>query len=768
MDVDEELLTLSADNEGDHVADGVVLAVKKIYSNGDFVIFACKGGYTVKGNFHGELTEEMRYIVNGKVTMYGNTPQIVATSVTQVVTEKNDIVLIAHFLSDNLDGIGKKTAMAIAEEYGKDCLRMLLETPRDVAKKIKGLSSAKALEISGKIDEDIDYLNMILDLMLFGLSDKKAKKAYAEFGILALEDIKRNPYVLMRINGFGFELCEKIAGDLGTDAADPLRFEGAIEAALKELHASTGNMYFSRSQVRAAAMKLLKKRDPDGIMNTSLAESAFLQAEEMAVTDKLIVIYHFREGKCAACAADESDARISLRSFFDTEVTIKREVENFIKAPCVIPDDIDVNERISSLAKARDITLDERQAEALTMCMFRPISIITGGPGTGKTTVTGILAEHFKKEKIKAEFCAPTGRAAKRLSEAAGVKAKTIHRLLEMSADTDDDEDDRDIFFGRNRNNPIDARVVVADEASMIDSKLFAALLRAIRPDSSLILIGDPDQLPSVGPGNVLSDLLSCRAIPRVCLEYIFRNDDESSIPSNSVRILKGENVIGNGNEFVVIDTDSDEEALQKIKELHAGLTAQKEDFVVLSPTKQNLIGTTSINAVLQEQNDAKPFKVRSDLSLKKGDRVIQSKNNYSIEYYDPSSFETVKGIFNGEIGTVSGSDFLKGGCDIVFDDGRHVNYDKKALNDIELAYAITVHKAQGCEFDTIVLALGKMNPGLSDRKLLYTAVTRGKKRVIIINSGGRLQKMTASVQRLNRKTSLGDFLSIVEKRYLG
>ena len=751
----------SKDLIGKDINDIIVVAVKKIYCNNGFVIFACDGRFTVKGNYGIDIVEGSSYKISGKVGMYGKDIQISASSIELVKGEDDSLKLIANFLQDHFEGLGKKTAEKLTAQYKERVLDVLLETPKEAAKEVAGLSSAKALLYSETIDRDEAFLRSLMDLRLLGLSKAQSLEAYDEFGLTAAEDAKENPYRLLRCNGIGFETCERIAVDKGMDLIDPLRFAGAVEAVLFELHMSTGSTYFTPDTVKSHAMTLLFKGES---YNEDLVDPVYFDALELAVKNRSVVIYRFTEDKCEGCKADDAGARIALRLYFTAEADIKREIESFVKAKVKSPDRSKASKRIFSLASEMNIVPDNMQEEALLLSMYQPICVITGGPGTGKTTITGILAEHFRREKIKCEFCAPTGRAAKRLSEASGVKANTIHRLLQMNSDPSEN-----IRFGRNRDNPIDARVIVVDEASMIDTLVFAALLKAIKKDSSLILIGDPDQLPSVGAGNVLEDILSCAAVPRVRLQYVFRQKDESSIASNSRRILEGTDPVPNKTDFEIIRTDSDEDALAIVKELYIPALTRGEDTLILSPTKQNLLGTVNINLELQSSvipSDIKGIRIREGLTIHEGDRVMQVKNNYKAEYYDPDEMATMSGVFNGETGTVGGKDYLTNMVDILFDDGRRVGYDQKMLADIELAYAVTVHKAQGCEFDHVIVALGKMSNMLSNRKLLYTAVTRGKKKVTVVDSCGRLSKMISSGYRNIRDTSLGDFLRIVQGRY--
>ena len=754
----------------DEVITLKVTVSKVIFNKSDFYIFACKGGLSVKGKFAGNIVEGSDYEVIGYESEYKGKPQIVASSIQEIDRNKTNLALIEVFLDENFEGIGPKSAHRLVEEFGFDVLDALLEQPENCSKIAPGLSFARALEISGIIDENPIRYKTLMKLRLYELSQSQSITVWDDYGENCITKIEENPYSIMRCKGIGFESCDKIADIIDFDLLDPNRFEGAIVNTLFELHESSGDTYMLPEDVRIGALSLISKKlssEYDPLIIDSLMDAA----EELAVKHKFIVIYKFIGDKCTACVSSDDGARVALTTYFHAELTIKREIESFIKANKVVPDKKKSLKAFEEISKEKGITLDDSQNDALYMSMYEPISIITGGPGTGKTTITGILAEYFRRNEIDCAFCAPTGRAAKRLSEASGMKATTIHRLLEINGETGAD-DGNDFMFGRGPENPIDARVIVVDETSMVDTKLFKSLLLATKKNSSIILIGDPDQLPSVGPGNLLADLLTCEAIPRVSLNFVFRQDEDSSIAANSRRILNGElpisaDVYEDG--FHVISAGSDDEALEIIREKSIEIGVDS-DSVILCPTKQNLLGTVNLNNELQNifcLGVESKVRVRTDLQLFTGDKVMQMKNNYRIEYFDVNENELVTGIYNGEIGVVDNVDFMTGGCVIKFDGDRCVPYDKKTLADVDLAYAMTVHKAQGCEFDTVIIALGKMNSRLSNRKLLYTAVTRGKKNVYIIDSDNRLSSMISSGRNIERHTSLKDFLSIVSHRYV-
>jgi len=763
-DKGQEIKKLHTEDLGKELDGVIVKVVRLIFTSGNFVIFACKGGFTVKGNTDAAIVDGQNYEVSGQIAKYKNQLQIVATSIKLVRDEDTDASYIAAFLKDNIDGVGNKLSRQLAEKYGDSVLEKLCENPDDVAVEFDGLTLEKAEKISVLVEKDMDFLKVILELRLLGLTNNQAKKAYEFLGPECPEKIRRNPFVLMKISGIGFTACEAIAKQNNTEPLSIDRFAAAIASSVKEMHTLDGDTYLEPYQVKLKTLSLIN-RVSGGDLSDDIFDGIYEDALVKACEEKYVAVYRFQDDKCIGCKGSQEGARIASREYFGAEAAIKKEIENFLKAKVVMPDEEETRRLIRSKGEERGIELDQLQEDALFLCMYSPLAVITGGPGTGKTTITSILAQHFEEKNIKFEFCAPTGRAAKRLSEAAGVEASTIHRLLEMSAPKEDDDENQPLF-GRNSGNPLEARVVVADEASMIDTFLFKALLDALKPGSSLILIGDPDQLPSVSAGNILADLLSCEAIPSVRLRYIFRQDEGGSIASNAVRILNGEYPVA-GDDFEIIKTASDEEALPYV--MNYSINNKENDFIVLSPTRRGLLGIEEMNLSLQKKHNEgneDPLKVRTDLNLYPGDLVMQVKNNYRIEFYDPSSGSMVNGVFNGEMGRIDDYDILSGKTNILFDGDRRIGFDKKMLSDIELAYAVTVHKAQGCEFDSVLIVLGSMNYKLSNKRILYTAITRGRKKVTVIDSNNRLSKMLRSEGEFGRKTSLGDFLKIVAGRH--
>lgn len=771
---------ITTEDVGKRVEEISLVVTRVIFQKGNFGIYACEGGISIKGTSKdGIAIAGQTVIVSGVVDLYGYSLQIKADSITIAKDRQSEDVVIATFLTESFEKIGKKTGTLLAKNYGTKVLEAFLKTPDDIAKATPGLSLKRTIQIMETIDEAHGYYEAMLELKLLGLSQNQAKKAIEFLGFSCVAEVKRNPYVLLKIESIGFGICENIAQNVDVDFFDELRVMGAVEATLEELHATSGYTCFGLNQIKATVKGLLfnsrtnaclscnSKTTCIGDQKECIAfEKSYISACEMAKKLHVIEAYTVSDsGEIKSCVVTAPNARICLSSYFLCELNIKRQIDDFLSAKTVKLDEKKALKTFKVLAQSMGKEINNKQYAAFLMCSHYPFSIVTGGPGTGKTTVTGILAEHFRQQKISVSYCAPTGRAAKRLSEAIGEKAVTIHKLLGVTVS--DKDSDLNSVYSKNADDPIDSRVVVVDEASMIDCKLFRALLEAIKPNSSIILLGDPNQLPSIGAGNVLADLLSCKAIPRVELEYIYRQGEDSSIAANAYRVLKGEKLIGNNEDFVIISERNEQDAYKRVLELYQKQTQETSDVAIMSPTKLNMLGTKELNlgiqeAVIEPSLLLENSKAVSSLHFYEGDKVMQIKNDYKTEYFDTNENKMERGIYNGEIGEICSTDFLTGGLKVRFDD-KTVSYDKARLVDLDLAYAMTVHKAQGCEFNQVIIALGRMNPKLMNRKLLYTAITRGKQKITIVEIKGILDKIRLSSVEYRRRTSLADMLKALD-----
>ena len=774
-DPKDNKLSLSVEDIGSEIEDAKVTCIKVFCPRkaNNFVSFLCDGRFTVAGKSKVDIVEGGSYIISGKVTEWNNRPQVTLKKIS-VDEEAGDSLLIASFLSDNISGLGKTTAEALASRFGKEVLKVLTETPELASTEVSGLSSSRAMAICDQLVEEYEFFEQGLEAKLMGFSQAQIKML-KNLDRLDCEEIRKTPFALMGHGVAGFELLDRIALGEGVSPVAKERIAAALYQSCMYLHEETKSTALIPQDVRKRALEYVNSHESK-ITSEQFTE-VFRDAAAMAIEDKKIAVYKYDSGKCAVCDVEDPDARFATMSYFASELAIERRINEMLKSKTVPPPRDESDRIMKEVASDLGIIPDKSQLDALYLCMYSPISVITGGPGTGKTTIMGVLGEYFRRSKISCVFAAPTGRAAKKLSEACGSEASTIHRLLGVrrTINTDDEDlpDDRSgqynsLLFAHGKDNPIICRVIVIDEMSMVDTMLMRHLLDATDKGTSIILVGDPDQLPSVGCGDILRDLLSCRSIPSIRLEALHRQSDDGSIAANANLILEGNEPKSSGDDFEIISCKSEEEAQETIARLV--LEHKNEDLICLTPTKNEnvALGTVQLNKLIQAlevKDDIKVLKRGQSLVLHIGDKVMQNKNDYSTEWIDPVTGEVLQGIFNGELGVISDIDPLKGSVTITFDEGKTAEYKGKLLDNIDLAYAVTVHKSQGCEFDRVIIALGKMNALLYKRSLLYTAVTRGKMNVTIVECEGTLGKFLRAPKGDTRETCLRDLLKTVDYR---
>lgn len=774
-DPKDNKLSLSVEDIGSEIEDAKVTCIKVFCPRkaNNFVSFLCDGRFTVAGKSKVDIVEGGSYIISGKVTEWNNRPQVTLKKIS-VDEEAGDSLLIASFLSDNISGLGKTTAEALASRFGKEVLKVLAETPELASTEVSGLSSSRAMAICDQLVEEYEFFEQGLEAKLMGFSQAQIKML-KNLDRLDCEEIRKTPFALMGHGVAGFELLDRIALGEGVSPVAKERIAAALYQSCMYLHEETKSTALVPQDVRKRALEYVNSHESK-ITSEQFTE-VFRDAAAMAIEDKKIAVYKYDSGKCAVCDVEDPDARFATMSYFASELAIERRINEMLKSKTVPPPRDESDRIMKEVASDLGIIPDKSQLDALYLCMYSPISVITGGPGTGKTTIMGVLGEYFRRSKISCVFAAPTGRAAKKLSEACGSEASTIHRLLGVrrTINTDDEDlpDDRSgqynsLLFAHGKDNPIICRVIVIDEMSMVDTMLMRHLLDATDKGTSIILVGDPDQLPSVGCGDILRDLLSCRSIPSIRLEALHRQSDDGSIAANANLILEGNEPKSSGDDFEIISCKSEEEAQETIARLV--LEHKNDDLICLTPTKNEnvALGTVQLNKLIQAlevKDDIKVLKRGQSLVLHIGDKVMQNKNDYSTEWIDPVTGEVLQGIFNGELGVISDIDPLKGSVTITFDEGKTAEYKGKLLDNIDLAYAVTVHKSQGCEFDRVIIALGKMNALLYKRSLLYTAVTRGKMNVTIVECEGTLGKFLRAPKGDTRETCLRDLLKTVDYR---
>ena len=697
------------------------------------------GAIRIAGSFNAPKIGT-KYRLDGSFTIhrkYGE--QFSFTSYEEVLPEGVDAIY--EFLAaGNIRGVGPKTAELIVDTFGEDSLVVIGETPEKLLQ-IKGIGPNTLAKISESYAETREFAQISLELRELGIEMSHAVKIFKLYGKESVGIVKENPYSLVEdVYGLTFQKADMIASKIGYDADSEFRIESGIKYVLKNWAAS-GSTLMPEELLIEKVIELLDTQTER--VKDALLQMAFSGSIQTDVIDELPVVY--------------------LYGYYYAEQRVAANLRRLMRATMpIIPANIDnlINDAEANLG---EIALSEEQRSAVKSALLGNCTIITGGPGTGKTTIINTLVSIFKIMDMKVALAAPTGRAAKRMEEASGEPAMTVHRLLEYEYSPDEDE----MYFGRNSENPLDYQAIIIDEASMIDIMLMDGLLEAIKDGTIFIMTGDADQLPSVGAGNVLRDIIASDYIYTARLKAIFRQAQGSLIVSNAHQINNGEypELGGADSDFFVIQKANEEEVLEEIKGMVGGRLERYYDFVngaediqVLTPTKRGVLGAPSLNSVLQEvinppQQGVAEMKVGARI-FREGDKVMQLRNNYSAEWRDAETFMTGEGIFNGDMGTVESINVEEHSM-IVRSDDRLVTYEGEMLEEIDLAYAVTVHKSQGSEFPVVIIPMWQFPPMLMTRNLLYTAVTRGKKLVVIVGNPRYLQWMIDNNRADGRFTGL-------------
>ena len=710
-----------------------------------------KGSVTCTG-FPPAISEGESCRVEGEMTshpVYGDQMRI---SSYEAIEPETTQAVFRYLSSGAIKGIGESLARRILKKFGEDTMRILDEEPERLAE-IKGISPRKAREISAQIEGKRDQRDAMVFLQQYGIGGRHALRIWKTYGMKLYEVIKENPYRLADdIRGIGFATADEIASRVGIRADSDFRIRSGILYMLSQV-LTDGSTWMERSMVIRRTAELL-----------SLGEDQIdLQLDNLAMDRKLMI--KNREGT----------AQVYSMGAYRREQQIARALLELDTAPLSVSGDMTTEERIRKIEEREGIELDELQRQAVLLAADHAILLISGGPGTGKTTTINTIIRYFQEEDMEVMLCAPTGRAAKRMKEATGMEAMTIHRMLGVRAR--EGEEDRDASaaplltdFGRDEENPLEADVIIVDEMSMVDMYLFHALLKAVRSGTRLILVGDVNQLPSVGPGRILQDLIRSGAFRTVILKKIFRQAAESDIVVNAHRILKGEMPsLGNkSRDFFFLERDSlpviYKNTVQLIREMLPGyVKCTPDEIQVLTPMRKGNLGVQRLNEVLQSVlNPPAPDKreyIREEVTFREGDKVMQTRNNYQIEWQIRGNFglplEKGTGIFNGDFGRILSVDPSREILTVRFDEDREVDYPFGELEDLELAYAVTVHKSQGSEYPAVILPLLSGPRGLFNRNLLYTAVTRARSCVVILGSREAVRTMTDNVRENIRNTGL-------------
>lgn len=648
--------------------------------------------------------------------------------------------------SGAIRGVGEALAARIVKKFGDDTFRIIEEEPERLAE-VKGISERKAQEIAVQMEEKKDLREALVYLQQYGISNTLAVKIYNTYGMEMYSVMRENPYRLAEdVSGVGFRIADEIAGRIGIHTDSDYRIRSGILYTLLQA-VGEGHCFLPLELLLRRASELL------GVSEENIRP----QVDNLIMDRKLVA-----KGDAVFAAA-----------YYYAELNCANMLRNLnipmLEAENLPAQDMAIRKRLERMAENLSMELDELQLKAVEESIKNGLFILSGGPGTGKTTTINMIIRYFESEGMDIFLAAPTGRAAKRMTEATGFEAKTIHRLLELNSALSDD-DTRRANFERNQENPLEADVVIIDEMSMVDIQLFQALLKAILPGTRLILVGDVDQLPSVGPGQVLRDLMNSEAFPMVTLEKIFRQAGESDIVVNAHRINKGEQIAldNKSRDFFLLERNDVnviyKHMIQLIREmLPKYVNATPFDIQVLTPMRKGSLGCETLNGILQRYlNPADPHKKEHSYGntvFREGDKVMQIKNNYQLEWDIVGRYnipiDKGMGVFNGDMGRVLEINETMSTLLVEFDDGRRVNYPFSGLEELELSYAITIHKSQGSEYPAVILPLLGGPRMLFNRNLLYTGITRARNCVTILGSSETVRNMIDNVSENRRYTAL-------------
>lgn len=635
---------------------------------------------------------------------------------------------IEGFLASGvIKGIGPKMAAAIVNLFGEDTLEIMEHEPEKLSR-VSGIGPKKAESIAESFAAHREFANVSMFFQEYGVSADYALKLYKIYGASATELIKENPYRLVEeVYGIGFRKADTIAEKMGIEKESTFRIHSGIKYGLS-YYVGEGNTYMPQQELCEKVAELLDVSTE--LIYENMVTMAFegdIQIDSLdGQTVVYLYLYYLAEQKVCKNIAAIAGAGLKALS-------------------------VDIDSMIKMTEGETGIILSEQQITAVKSSLTSGVSVITGGPGTGKTTIINTIINIFEQSEFKVAIAAPTGRAAKRITETSGHYASTVHRLLEYYYCEGEDV----MKFGKTSEDPLNYDVVIVDEASMIDLMLMQGLTDAIKPGTRLIIVGDYDQLPSVGAGNVLRDIIESEYVHTVILKEIFRQAEESMIVVNAHRINKGEYPFVNGKDkdFFLMERPSEKAILDLILELitkrlaayYEGIVPVR-DIQVLTPVRKGALGSISLNKELQQalnppRDDLMERKFGEKL-FRENDKVMQIKNNYQMGWKKRRDFSEGQGIFNGDVGFIEKIDKEFNQMTVIFDEDKYVTYDFSQLDELELAYAVTVHKSQGSEFPIVVMPISWFPPVLATRNLLYTAVTRGKQIVVLVGSEGRMNAM--------------------------
>lgn len=661
---------------------------------------------------------------------------------------------IEKYLSSGLiRGIGPVTAKAIVKTFKEDTFEIIEMAPERLVE-VRGISKNKAFDIANKFSELKNIQNTVMFLQQYNITVNMSLKIFQIYGAKTIDIVKRNPYKLVEdIDGIGFLTADKIAQSIGIPRNSEFRVRAGMVHTLNNATEKNGNTYLPKKMLLSATAEILGL---DEIEN----EDIFTASLDSLTFDKSCM-----------CFWHGSEEVVMLTKYFRYEYSIAQKL-------CLLNNSVeegklDVSREIEYFEQRNNMTFHEEQKKAIEQAVNHGISIITGGPGTGKTTIVKCIIEILGQNQEEVLLLAPTGRAAKRLSDSTGVEAKTIHRALEVNGEYVGGGS----RFVHNENNLLKVGAVIVDEVSMVDVMLMSCLLKALPRDARVILVGDKDQLPSVGAGNVLGDILKSEIFPVTMLTKIYRQSDDSLIISNAHMINNGVMpVIDNSSKDFFFEQKSDLNDIHKTiidmvtTRIPSFTGLESMSIQVLAPLKAGVCGIDNLNRTLQEIINP-PSHKKMELSVgfttfREGDKVMQMSNDYNLVWRKRNGFneEEGEGVFNGDIGQIESIDFQTGETTVLFEDGRRCRYARTDVGELSLAYAITIHKSQGSEFDVVVIPIIAGTSLILTRNLIYTAVTRAKKMVVLVGEKKNLKRMVSNAYTVKRFTLLDELLKQQQK----
>ncbi|HIV34190.1 MAG TPA: ATP-dependent RecD-like DNA helicase [Candidatus Blautia intestinigallinarum] len=696
---------------------------------------------TCVGNFQyisqGEMIEASGHYVNHPT--YGEQFQVEAF---EIKAPEDSLAMERYLGSGAIKGIGPALAARIVRKFGNDTIRIVEEEPERLAE-VKGISEKKAREIAAQVVEKADMRQAMMFLQKYGISLNLGAKIYQKYGQKLFGILQENPYRLAEdIEGVGFKIADEIAARIGIHTDSDYRIRSGLLYTLLQA-VGEGHVYLPKEQLLSRAEEIL------GVD----AEYMEKHLMDLAIERKVVI------------KEQEEQQLVYGSQYYYLELNTARML-NELNVRC--PENpVLVEKNISRIEQTEGIVLDEMQKEAVRQAAGNGLFILTGGPGTGKTTTINTIIRFFEAEGLTIALAAPTGRAAKRMTETTGHEAQTIHRLLELSGMG---QEEQGVHFERNEQNPLESDVIIIDEMSMVDIHLIHSLLSAIVVGTRLILVGDVDQLPSVGPGNVLRDIIHSHAFPVVELNKIFRQASQSDIVVNAHKINAGQEVVldNKSRDFFFLKRYNADIIVRVLialiqEKLPPYVQAEPTEIQVLTPMRKGLLGVERLNQILQHYlNPPSPEKKEKETSgglFRQGDKVMQVKNNYQLEWEIRGKYgipvDEGVGVFNGDVGIVREINEFAEMVTVEFEESKFVEYSFKQLDELELAYAVTIHKSQGSEYPAVVIPLLNGPRMLMNRNLLYTAVTRARKCVTVVGSEETFQAMIRNERQQRRYSSL-------------